>query len=380
MNFEAIAFTDIHLKSENLSGEFSLNGDIKDVYILGLIGSFLLILASVNFMNLSTAQSLKRAKEVGVRKALGSKRSGLVNQFLTESILLAFISIILSIGIALLVLPEFNALSGKYIVFPFASIQFWLLVLVSTISLGLISGFYPALILSKFSALKTLRGQFDKSRRGARIRSLLVVFQFAISVFLIASTLIVFQQLSFIQNKDLGYNKEQVLIINDIRAAGDQTEVLKSQIEKLAKVSQVSLSSYLPTPSDRSGTTFFPQGKVLNPDAAVIMNKWDVDYDYFDLLDLELLSGRSFSKSYGADSSAIVLNESAVKMLGMDTESIIGMRVTDDFRSKSEDQMNFYTVIGVVKNFHYETLKNNVDGLSLTIVIFYRLHPSFYLL
>ena len=123
----------------------------------------------------------------------------------------------------------------------------------------------------------------------------------------------------------------------------------------------------MPTPSDRSGTTFFPQGKVLNPDAAVIMNKWDVDYDYFDLLDLELLSGRSFSKSYGADSSAIVLNESAVKMLGMDTESIIGMRITDDFRSKSEDQMNFYTVIGVVKNFHYETLKNNVDGLSLTI-------------
>lgn len=367
MHFESIALTDIHLNSPNLSGEFSQNGDRKDVYILGLVGFFLLILASVNFMNLSTAQSLKRAKEVGIRKTLGSKRSSLIDQFLIEALMVTTIAMALAIFTTYQTLPYFNAIAGKYMVVPFDQLNFWIIIFSSTLILGLLSGSYPAFMLSKFSPIKVLKGQFEKGKTGSSLRSFLVVFQFAVSVFLIASTLIVFQQLSFIQNKDLGFSKDQIMVINDIKVAGDQAEVLKQEFKNLAGVDEVSLSSFLPTPSDRNGTTYFPKGKVLQGEAAVIINQWSIDFDYFDLLDLELISGRKFDKQFKTDSSAVILNESVLKMLNVDANEVLGMQITDDFRKESEEEMQFYTVIGVVKNFHYESLKNDVDGLSFII-------------
>ncbi|MFY0591816.1 MAG: ABC transporter permease [Roseivirga sp.] len=366
MIFDAIAFTDIHLKSPNLSGEFNLNGDIQNVYILSFIGLFLILLACVNFMNLSTARSLKRAKEVGIRKTLGSHRSAVIGQFLTEASLVTCLSLVLAIALAYLVMPYFNALSGKEMTIPFNAPNFWLLLLGITLVLAIFSGSYPAFLMSKFSPLKGLKGG-DQSIGGARIRSILVIVQFAVSVFLIASTLIVFRQISFIQGKDLGFQKDQILVLNDVSAVGDQVQAFKQEVNRIFQVERTSLSSYLPTPSDRSGVTYFPEGEVFQAKSAIIIDQWHVDFDYVPTLNLELIAGRNFQKSLTTDSLTVILNESAMKMLGKSPESVLGMRITDDFRNPDEGEMAFYTVIGVVKNFHFETLRNNIDALSLII-------------
>lgn len=365
MIFDAIAFTDIHLYSPNLSGEFNLNGNMQDVYILSFVGLFLVLLACVNFMNLSTARSLKRSKEVGIRKTLGSRRVSLVGQFLTEAMLVTFLSLVLAIVLASVAMPYFNALSGKEMVIPFQKPVFWLILISASLTLGLLSGFYPAFFMSRFSPLKGLRGGGEKTVGGAKTRSLLVVIQFAVSVFLIASTLVVFQQLSFIQNKDLGFQKDQILVLNDVSAVGEQLQTLKQEVERMAQVERVSLSSYLPTPSDRGGVTYFPEGKVFQAESAIIIDQWDVDFDYVSTLNLNIISGRDFSEEFITDSTSVILNEAAVSMLGKTPEEVIGLRITDDFRN--EESMSFYTVIGVVENFHFETLRNSIDALSLVI-------------
>lgn len=366
MNFESIAFTDVHLNSPNLSGEFNLNGNMQDVYILSFIGIFLVLLASVNFMNLSTARSLKRSKEVGIRKTLGSHRSAIIGQFLTEASLVTFLSLLLAIAMASFAMPYFNALSGKSMAIPFGQASFWLLVLGSSLLLGLLSGSYPAFLMSKFSPLKGLKGG-EQSVGGGRTRSILVVFQFGVSVFLIVGTLVVFRQISFIQDKDLGFQKDQILVLNDVSAIGDQMEIFKQEVDRLAHVERTSLSSYLPTPSDRSGTTYFPEGEVMQGQSAIIIDQWHVDFEYVATLNLKLISGRNFNKDLTTDSSGVMLNEAAVKMLGKTPESVLGLKITDDFRNTDEAAMHFYTVIGVVKNFHFETLRNSIDALSLII-------------
>lgn len=366
MIFDAIRFTDVHLHSPNISGEFNLNGDIQNVYILSFIGAFLVLLASVNFMNLSTARSLKRSKEVGIRKTLGSHRNAVIGQFLTEASLVTFISLVLAIFLASIAMPYFNALSGKSMVIPFGQASFWLIVLSSSLLLGLLSGSYPAFLMSKFSPLKGLSGG-EQSVGGARTRSILVVFQFGVSVFLIVGTLVVFRQISFIQDKDLGFQKDQILVLNDVGAVGDQVQTFKQEIDRLAQVESTSLSSFLPTPSDRSGVTYFPKEEVFQAQSAIIIDQWHIDFDYVPTLNLKLISGRNFNKELATDSSGVVLNEAAVKMLGKTPESVLGMRITDDFRNPDEAEMHFYTVIGVVKNFHFETLRNGIDALSLIV-------------
>ncbi len=366
MIFDATALIDVHLKSPNLSGDFNLNGDVQNIYILFFIGLFLILLASVNFMNLSTARSLKRAKEVGIRKTLGSYRSAIIGQFLTEGTLVTFFSLVLAIGMASLAMPYFNALAGKSMVLPFGQISFWLILLGASLLLGLFSGSYPAFLMSKFSPLKGLKGG-EHTVGGANTRRLLVIIQFAVSVFLIASTLIVFRQLSFIQGKDLGFQKDQILVLNDVSAAGEQVETFKEEVNRLAQVERTSLSSYLPTPSDRSGTTYFPEEEVFQASSAIIIDQWHIDFDYLPTLNLELVSGRNFNRALTTDSMGVILNESAVKMLGKTPEEVLGMRITDDFRNPDESKMAFYTVIGVVKNFHFETMRNNIDALSLII-------------
>ena len=367
MLFDATALTDIHLYSPNLSGEFSINSDVQNVYILSFIGIFLIVLASVNFMNLSTARSLRRSKEVGIRKTLGSHRGALVGQFLSEATLVVFLSMILAVALSMTALPYFNAVAGKSMEMPLLSPVFWIVLLGATLMLGLVSGSYPAFMMSKFSALKSLRGGGEKTVGGARTRSVLVVVQFAISVFLIVGTLVVFQQLRYIQNKDLGFVKDQVLVLNDIGAAGDQADLLKQEVKRLSQVEQVSLSSFLPTPSDRTGTTYFPEGHVAQADYAIIMDQWTVDFDYISTLNLELISGRTFDEALATDSNAVVLNESALIMMGETAESVLGKRITDDFRNESAEDMHFYTVIGVIRNFHFETIRNRIDALSLVI-------------
>lgn len=368
MRFSSLPLTDIHLHSPNISGEFNINSDIENVYILTFIGIFLVVLASVNFMNLSTAYSLNRAKEVGIKKSLGSKKSSLVRQFLTEAGFITLLSMVLAILLAIMVLPYFNQLADKSIAIPFASLTFWLILIGAVIGLTLFSGSYPAFLLSSFNTLTVLRGKGESSIGGGKIRSALVILQFGIAVFLIASTLVVYQQLKYIQTKDLGYDKEQVLILEDVDAAGKQIETFKQEVERISSVQSTSLSAYLPTPSDRNGSTFFPEGHVPEVDYAIIIGKWGVDHDYVKTLNLELIAGRTFDRNLETDSLGIILNESTVRMMNKTPEEVLGMRITDDFRAENQGiGMIFHTVIGVVKNFHFETLRNNIDAMSLVL-------------
>jgi len=362
IKYSTIPLIDIHLHSD-MDNEMSANSSIQNIYILSFIGMFLIILASVNFMNLSTAHSLKRSKEVGIRKTLGSSKMSLMKQFLIESGMITTISLIFAVFIAMLALPFFNALAGRSIEFPFSTPLFWIALLVSAILLGLFSGSYPAFFMSRFIPVKVLKGSGEKSIGGGKVRNTLVVFQFAISVFLIISTLIVYQQLNFIQSKDLGFTKGQVLIVEDVFAAGDKALAFKESVQDLGQVANTSLSGFLPTPSYRSNTSFFIDGST-NQENTINMQIWNVDMDYISTLDMELVAGRDFNKQFAADSTGMILNESAVKILGKTSEEVIGLRLSRDL---GEEDAKFSTVIGVVKDFHYESLRKDIGALSLAI-------------
>ena len=295
IRYHTIALTDIHLHSDR-SSEMNATSSMQNIYILSFIGLFLIILASVNFMNLSTAHSLKRAKEVGVRKTLGSNKMNLIFQFLTESGLIAFISLIAALLITMITLPFFNGFTGKSIAIPFSQPLFWFLLLAATILLGLFSGCYPAFFMSRFTPVKTLKGGASESVGNGRVRNALVIFQFSISVFLIVSTLVVFQQLNFIQSKDLGFTKDQVLLINEISPLGSKTNAFKEEILKMGNVENVTLSNFYPTPSWRSDTSFFQEG-TKSQENAIQMQTWDVDSNYYQrsyFTNFERYSSRSF--------------------------------------------------------------------------------------
>ncbi|MGB5320408.1 ABC transporter permease, partial [Eudoraea sp.] len=210
---------------------------------------------------------------------------------------------------------------------------------------------------------KVLKGGGSNEVGGSAIRNSLVVFQFAISVLLIIGTIVVFQQLNFIQNKDLGFSKDQVLVINDVFTLDEQAETFKKEVERIPQVSSSTLSGYLPTPSSRSNTSFFQEG-AEEQESAINMQQWFVDHDYMATLDLEILAGRDFSREFKTDSTAMILNETTVSVLGVSPEEVIGMRISGDL---GEDNPQFYTVIGVVKNFHYASLRDRIGSLSMVL-------------
>jgi putative ABC transport system permease protein len=361
IRYHTMPLTDIHLYSQR-DFELSANGSIQNVYILSFIGLFLMILASVNFMNLSTAHSLKRAKEIGVRKTLGSNKGDLVWQFLTESVLISLLSLLAGILLSTLLLPFFNELSGKDISIPFTSPLFWASVVMATVVLGLFSGSYPAFFMSRFMPVKTLKGG-QSSVGGGKVRNALVVFQFAISVFLIVSTLVVFQQLNFIQGKDLGFTKNQVLILDDTNSLGSQIRAFKNEITALGQVENATISGFLPTPSWRSNSSFFKEG-YRDQENAIHMQDWEVDADYLATLDIELIAGRDFNKKLVGDSLSVIINEATLPILGVSAQDALGIKISDDV---DMDVPPFYTIIGVVKNFHYESLRENIQPLGMSL-------------
>lgn len=360
VKYHTMPLTDIHLRS-NRQSEMSANSSMQNVYILSFIGLFLIVLACVNFMNLSTAYSLKRAKEVGVRKTLGSNKGELVRQFLTESGLISFISLLIALLVTLVALPFFNELSGKSVSIPFTNPIFLGVLFVATIVLGLFSGSYPAFFMSRFMPVKTLKGGGQSSVGGGKIRNALVIFQFAISVFLIVSTLVVFQQLDFIQSKDLGFTKNQVVLVDDIFAVGNQVNSFKEEVLALSEVENATGSYFFPTPSSRSNGSFFREG-ALNQESAIQMQTWNVDHDYLGTLDMELVTGRNFDRLFAMDSTAAIINEAMLPILGVEREDALGMRITEDIEL---EEKVFYTIVGVVKNFHYESLRENIGALGL---------------
>ncbi|WP_420151132.1 ABC transporter permease [Spirosoma sp.] len=363
LNYWMIPLTDIHLYSKQQI-ELAPNGDIQYVYIFSAVAFFILLIACINFMNLATARSANRAKEVGVRKVMGSERQQLVGQFMTESILTTTLAMVLALCLVAITLPEFNKLSAKSLAISQLTSTYYLPLLIALpLVVGLLAGSYPAFFLSSFQPITVLKGRINVSFRSAGLRSGLVVFQFMMSVVLIIGTLIVYRQITYIQTKNVGFNRDQVLKINDLYALGNQTEAFRQEVLRLPGVVSGSISGYLPTPSDRSDNAFFAEGQT-NLNKGINMQNWGVDYDYLKTLGIQLVQGRDFSRNFGADSAGILLNEAAVRILGF--KDPIGKRIWsyDDPKLKTRKT---YTIIGVVKNFHFESLRRNIGALSMTL-------------
>ena len=252
-----IKLTDIHLHS-NLSGELGSNSTTEYVYIFSAIALFILFIACVNFMNLSTARSANRAREVGVRKVLGSSRGYLIIQFLTESTLITFIATAVALAATLILLPAFNQMAGKDITVT-AGTFIWLgpVAVFMVAFIGFLAGSYPAFFLSAFQPVDVLKGKIATGFRSGRLRSFLVVFQFSISIFLIIGTLVIYKQLNYIQTKDLGYNRQQVMVINAPYELGNGAETFKQEVKQLNGVKDATLSGYLPATGGRGTSIFY---------------------------------------------------------------------------------------------------------------------------
>ncbi|CAN5647328.1 ABC transporter permease [soil metagenome] len=361
--FWMIPLTDIHLHSKQ-QVELAPNGDIQYVYIFSAVALFILLIACINFMNLATARSANRAKEVGVRKVMGSERKQLIGQFMTESILTTVLAMLLAVCLVAVALPGFNTISGKTMSIAQLVSPYYLPLLVALpILVGLLAGSYPAFFLSSFQPITVLKGKINVSFKSVGLRSGLVVFQFMMSVVLIVGTIIVYRQITYIQTKNVGFNRDQVMTVNGVYAMGKQAETFKQEVLRLPGVVSGSVSGYLPTPSNRGDTSFFPEEQTdLNK--GISMQYWGVDYDYVKTLGMQVVQGRDFSREFGSDSSGILVNEAAVKILGF--KNPLGKRIwrPDDPQLKTK---KLYTIIGVIKNFHFESLRRNIGALSLVL-------------
>ena len=360
--------TDIHMKS-SLMGEFEPNFDIKYIYLVAAIAVFILLLACINFMNLSTARSANRSKEVGIRKVMGSFRSHLIGQFLAESTLLSIFSFVLAVGLAYALLPLFNQLSGRELFIPFKEVNMYGLLVLAALLVGLMAGIYPAFFLSAFKPVSVLKGNVSLGMKSGFIRSSLVVFQFTVSILLVIGTIAVFKQLNYIQNKKLGFNKDQVIMIDDSYALGDKRQIFKDEIKRNNKILNATISGYLPVDGTwRSDTPWWAEGKEAVQENMVSLQNWGVDHDYIKTLGMTMKDGRDFSLDFPSDSSAVILNETAAKAFNF-SGSIIGSKIQTfgDGENDAPDKNNLrsLTVVGVVENFHFESLKQNVSPVMI---------------
>ncbi len=352
----------IHLHSHT-KYELEANGDIQYVYIFGALVFFILALACVNFTNLATASANQRSREVGIRKVLGSSRKPLIFQFLSESILIAFFAMIVALGIIYLVLPWFNQISGEH-----KTIWFFLQpislfsILLFTVFVGFLAGVYPAFFLSSFKTIKILKGSDPEKFKGKSLfRNGLVVFQFSVSMILIIATAVVYQQLNFMQNKKLGYEKEHVLLLQDSYLLGNNQEAFKQILIQDSRISNVSISSGVPSESNRGGSQIYPQGtQDEEANSEIHTNIYNIDYNYVPTMEMEILKGRNFSQDFGADSTAVIINEAAVNALGWKTGNAIGKSIVQSGRI-------IYKVIGVVGDFQYSSAKEQIAPLMLRL-------------
>ncbi len=354
---------DIHLHSD-LQSELGVNSDIKYVYLFTSIAFFILLIACINFMNLSTARSANRAKEVGLRKVVGSQRSQLVWQFLTESMILSLTALALAIGLIYLSLPYFNALSGKKILLSFAdNLPLLLTMLGITLFIGLLAGSYPALFISAIRPVEVLKGKLKMGVKSGLLRSSLVVFQFAASIIMIIGTIVVYNQLQFVQNKKLGYDKEQVLVVQDAFILGDKIQTFKEELLQNNEIVNASVSGFLPTPSNRNVNVVFPEGQPSD-DNSTPVGTWGVDMDYIKTMGMEIVKGRDFNKEFIADSNTAIVNETLAKQFGWIDP--IGKNISK-YEGIDPVEIGTYRVIGVVKDFHFESLRNAIGPLVFFI-------------
>jgi putative ABC transport system permease protein len=370
IEYTLMPLTDIHLRSD-LTAELGANSDIIYVYLFAAIAIFILMIACVNFMNLSTARSSNRAKEVGIRKVMGSLRSHLVRQFLMESILLSLFAFILAIALAYVSLPYFNSVSQLDLTLP-SNFSFYAILLMAALFVGGLAGVYPSFFLSAFEPVKVLKGQLALGSKSGVIRGALVIFQFVISIFLIIGTFTVNSQLNFIQNKKVGFNKDQVIMISDLYALGDKAESYKNEVLENTFIKNGTISGFIPVWGGwRTDNTFWPEGSQPTEDKLVGMQNWSVDYDYINTMGMTIVKGRNFSREFPSDSSAVILNQTALKHFHIESDPI-GKKISTFADENADGTINrdavvSYEVIGVVEDFHFESLKQNITPLGIIL-------------
>ncbi len=359
LGFTLQPLTSIHLHSSSVT-DLEPGGNATYVYMFGGIALFMLIVACINFINLSTASASKRAKEVGVRKVAGSDRFQLIRQFLSESMMIAMIALIIAFVLIQLALPAFNNLSGKELTFDIKPI---LAFFALGILVGLIAGIYPAFYLSSFKPIAVLKGKFTSSKSSFGLRSSLVVFQFFISVGLIIGTIVVYQQMKFIQNTNLGYDKTQLITIPNSWALGKNEQVYKQELLKDPRIVNATTSWYKPAgPTNNNNALAYPQG---NDNLVMTSIEYKVDENYIPTMGMQMLTGRNFSKAFTTDSLGIILNETAAKSLGFGVMNAVGKTV---IRENSDRGTNVsFHVIGVVKNFNFKSLHETISPLVIVL-------------
>ena len=340
---------DIHLYSSDFME--TGNGDIRYVYIFSLIAAFVLLTACINFMNLSTARSGRRAREVGLRKAIGAGRREIIFQFYNESIFMSIIALVFAVIIALFLLPIFNSISGKELEFNiFNNASIILVLIVTTFITGIVSGSYPAFFLSAFQPVKVLSGNISSGKRGNLFRKVLVSFQFVLTISLIIATVIINNQLLFIRNQKLGYDKEQVICIPLKGNLNEKTDVLRNELMKNGDVLNVSAVSYPPSKVRASFIVDNWEGR--KPNEQFLSHLWYSDYELENTLNFKMAEGRYYSKEFITDTSeGIVINEAAVKVMGMKNpldKSYMGRKI-----------------IGVIKDFNFRSLHSKISPLTV---------------
>ena len=354
LGFRFLPLTDMHLRSDNSPySQLEQGGDIKYVYIFSAVALFMLLIACINFLNLSTATAAKRAKEVGIRKVLGSNKGQLRYQFLSESFIATLIAMVFATILVFGLLPFYNELSGKELQLDFLRQPFVLLVLtLLTFLISLLAGGYPAFFLSSFKPIAALKNKFLGGNNNKGVRSGLVVFQFVVSAVLILATLVVNQQMQYIQNKDIGYDRDQLLVLREAYFLGDQKDAFKNELLKNPKVASITNSSSIPAGS----TDNYMSQVYIDGEFARRMPVYNIDENYIQTMGMELISGRNFSTKFGADSTNVIINQTAAKVLGFGNNAI-GKTVSDGGGD--------HKVVGVIKDFHFKSLHQTIDPLFL---------------
>ena len=347
---------DIHLKSD-LDAEIAPQSDQKYIIILTAIALFIILIAAINFMNLSTARSSNRAKEVGIRKTAGSYKTQIIGQFLIESIVLSFFALILALFFASILVRPFNTIAMKdFHVDFFLEPANILLFVTVTLIIGLLAGSYPAFYLSAFKPIEVLTGAKRSGLKNASFRNVLVVFQFAISSGLLISTGLIFSQIQYIQNKDLGFDKENVVVIGNGNRIGKNIINYKNAILNESGVINAAVSTIVP-PGIDNNTVFRPEGS----ESDHLLCTYGADYDHINTLNIKIREGRNFSRDFSSDSSAVLINEAAARELNWENNAINQNLI---YMGQGEEP---YKVIGVMEDFNFETLKNEIRPLVIIL-------------
>lgn len=352
--FQLQPLTDIHLHSK-FQADISGHGNIQYVNILFIVAIFILIVACINFMNLATARSARRAKEVGLRKVVGAGRRQLISQFLGESMLITFVALLIAVGLVFLLMPAFNNLAGKKLSMNLFDGRIMLSLLGIAVLTGIVAGSYPAFFLSGFQPVKVLKSNVKKMGGNLIFRNSLVVIQFVVSIVLLAGTMIVYRQLNYIKNMNLGFNKSNLLYVPMSGELWQKQQAFKAELAANPLTSNFSLTNNLPTNLSSGTVSVEWEGK--NPNDKTVFPTMHVDPGFFEVFGMKLLTGRGFSKDLKTDSFNLVLNETAVKKMGMTTDNAVGKSI------KLWDHQA--TVIGVVKDFHYKPIQNIIEPLLI---------------